>query len=190
MRQSSGAQSCKQGRDASGAADPSTSRATTPGRGQVETHADHRARGESLAERHAPLATVDAAEMTPYLWALLGMLSRRPSSTGTIEDKVDGFVNDLDTTLVNGSGAASKCTSKELTAAGKKAAAQLTCQAKVVGKNKTVGLSSCLAAAASRFSTAYGKAMTPGHCITSTDAMTVEGKVDMFVNDVTSTLAP
>jgi hypothetical protein len=59
-----------------------------------------------------------------------------------------------------------------------------------VGKNKTVGLSSCLAAAASRFSTAYGKAMTPGHCITSTDAMTVEGKVDMFVNDVTSTLAP
>jgi len=32
--------------------------------------------------------------------------------------------------------------------------------------------------------------MPPGHCITSTDAMTVEGKVDMFVNDVTSTLAP
>jgi hypothetical protein len=46
-------------------------------------HADHRARGESLAERHAPLATVDAAEMTPYVWAFLGMLSRRPSSTAS-----------------------------------------------------------------------------------------------------------
>ena len=115
---------------------------------------------------------------------------RTPTTAGTIEDKVDGFVNDLDTTLVNGSGAASKCTSKELAAAGKKAAAKLTCQAKAVGKNETVGLSSCLAAAAARFSTAYGKATAPGHCITSTDAMTVGGKVDTFVNDVTSTLAP
>jgi hypothetical protein len=112
------------------------------------------------------------------------------TDAATVEGEVDGFIGDLDTTLVNGSTAASKCTGKAWTAAGKKAAARLKCHAKAVAKGDATALAGCLATADAKFTAAYGKATMAADCINATDAPTVEGKVDAFTDDLRATLAP
>ena len=58
------------------------------------------------------------------------------TAEGTIETKVDNFINDLVTEINGGTGTptASKCSSKEIGAAGKKAGALLKCYAKAASK--------------------------------------------------------
>ena len=115
---------------------------------------------------------------------------RTTADAATIEGKVDAFVTDVADALVAGATAASKCTSKELAAAGKKTGAKAKCHAKAVAKNDPSGLPACLGAADTKFDAAYLKAMAVGGCLTVTDAATVEGKVDAFMADLKATLAP
>ena len=137
------------------------------------------------------LATAEMKFSTAYAKAVTAGDCRTSADAGTIEGKVDGLITGLDTTLDNGMMTASKCTSKEWTAAGKKAFAKLKCHAKAVAKNDTSALSACLDTAGMKFSTAYGKATTAGGCLNpAADAGTVEGQVDGFVDDVKATLAP
>ena len=69
--------------------------------------------------------------------------------------------------------AKSKCTGKQLSAAGKKAFAKAKCHAKAVGKGQPPD-STCLTTAEMKFSAAYGKAVNAGDCRTATSAGTVE----------------
>ncbi|HLY38299.1 MAG TPA: hypothetical protein VKU61_09705 [Candidatus Binatia bacterium] len=126
---------------------------------------------------------------TAYGKAVTAGDCRTTTDAGTIEGKVEGVITGLDTTLDNGMTTASKCTSKEWTAAGKKAFAKLKCHAKAVGKGQPTD-STCLMTAGTKFSAAYAKAIDAGSCLTSADAGTVEGQVDGFVDDVKATLAP
>ena len=112
------------------------------------------------------------------------------TDAGTVEGKVDSFITTLTNTLVAGSTMQSKCTSKELAASGKKAAAKVKCHAKAVAKGDTSSVPGCLTKAETKFSSAYAKAINAGGCINGTDAGTVEGQADTFVNDLKTTLAP
>ena len=85
--------------------------------------------------------------------------------------------------------ARSKCTSAEITAAGKKAAADAKCHANVVAKGDSSALSACLTKANTKFRAAYAKAAAKGDCINGTEPTTVEGKVATFTNDLVNTLA-
>ena len=82
----------------------------------------------------------------------------------------------------------SNCSSKELAAAGKKAAAQIACYVKAVTRDRSLRLSTCLRTAEARFGAAYSRAAAPGDCITMIDAATVGANVDAFVNDLTRLL--
>src|SRR5215813_9193798 len=107
---------------------------------------------------------------------------------GTIETKVDNFVNDVNSTLTSGPAAASKCTGAEIKAAGKKASCKLTLYSKAAAKAlavDTVKLAGC----ESKFSASYAKGVSQADCITNTSAGTIEGKVDAFVSDVNTELA-
>ena len=85
--------------------------------------------------------------------------------------------------------ARSKCTSAEIAAAGRKAAAYAKCHANVVAKGDSSALSACLTKADTKFRAAYVKAMTKGDCLNGTEATTVEGKVAGFTNDLVNTLS-
>ena len=82
----------------------------------------------------------------------------------------------------------SKCSAKQLAAAGRKAAGRLRCESKAVTKGKTSKRAGCLAATEPAFRGAFAKAVAAGDCRTTTDAAAVEGAVDAFVNDVVATL--
>src|SRR5262245_30483215 len=85
--------------------------------------------------------------------------------------------------------AQSKCGVAKTKAAGKKAAAKLTCLAKAVSKGTTPVDSTCLAKADVKFSTAFAKAeakvYVPG-CLSTGDASAIEGKVDSLLSDIDS----
>src|SRR5438552_9788969 len=82
--------------------------------------------------------------------------------------------------------AASKCTSKEVKATGKKA----SCKAAVFAKAAAKGLpadSAKLTACETKFSTAFTKAMGANDCNPGgASESTIESKVDAFVNDLSS----
>jgi hypothetical protein len=157
---------------------------------KAKCHSKAVTKGEPLPPDSPCLATAESKFTSAYGKAVDVGDCRTTTDAMTVENKVNGFISDLDTTLVNGSTAASKCTGKELAAAGKKASAKLKCHSKAVAKNDTTKLTDCLGAAETKFSSAYGKAIAAGDCINSTDAGTVEGKVNTFVDDVKGTLAP
>src|SRR5438552_11178474 len=85
--------------------------------------------------------------------------------------------------------AASKCTSKEVKATGKKA----SCKAAVFAKAAAKGLpadSAKLTACETKFSTAFTKAMGANDCNPGgASESTIETKVDAFVNDLNSEIA-
>ncbi len=82
----------------------------------------------------------------------------------------------------------SRCTAKQLAAAGQKAAALATCHSKAIAKGRTSALQACIGKVQSKFSTAYAKATRVGHCRTSTGAGTVETAVDAFIGELDTTL--
>ena len=79
--------------------------------------------------------------------------------------------------------AQSKCTGGEIGAAGKKAGGKAKCWAKATGKGLAVD-SLCLGNADTKFGASYSKAQSKGGCINSTDAGTIETKVDNFITDL------
>src|SRR5438552_4570794 len=105
---------------------------------------------------------------------------------GTIETKVDNFITDLVTEINGGTGTptASKCSSKELSAAGKKAGGVIKCYAKAVAKNDNTIIGPCIAAAQTKFGTSWGKATAAGVCNTAVNQSDIENKVDTFAADV------
>src|SRR5262245_47258093 len=136
------------------------------------------------------LAKTEASFGSAYASAIAAGGCRTAASAATVGGKVDGFVNDLLSMLVGGSGTASKCSSKELAAAGKKASAKIRCHSKAVGKGNGSKLPGCLAVAEAAFSKAYAKATAAGGCLEPVSATPVEGKVDAFVADLRATIAP
>ena len=109
---------------------------------------------------------------------------------GTIETKVDNFITDLVTEINGGTGTptASKCSSKELAAAGKKAGGVIKCYAKAVAKNDNTIIGPCIAAAQTKFGTSWGKATAAGVCNTAVNQSDIENKVDTFAADVNAEL--
>jgi hypothetical protein len=155
---------------------------------KVKCHA--KAVGKGQMTDSTCLTTAEMKFSTAYGKAVTAGDCRTTAAAGTVEGKVDSFIAALDTTLDNGMTTASKCTSKEWTAAGKKAFAKLKCHAKAAGKGQPTD-PTCLTTAETKFSAAYAKAVDAGMCLNpGADAGTVEGQVDGFVDDVKATLAP
>ena len=109
---------------------------------------------------------------------------------GTIETKVDNFITDLVTEINGGTGTptASKCSSKELSAAGKKAGGVIKCYAKAVAKNDNTIIGPCIAAAQTKFGTSWGKATAAADCNTTVSQGDIETKIDNFAADVNAEL--
>jgi len=108
---------------------------------------------------------------------------------GTIETKVDNFITDLVTEINGGTGTptASTCSSKELSAAGKKAGGVIKCYAKAAGKATPLD-TSCTGAAATKFGASWTKATAAGDCNTTVSQGDIETKVDNFAADVNAEL--
>jgi hypothetical protein len=136
------------------------------------------------------LATATGRFSAAYAKAVARADCLTGGSATTVEGEVDGFTGDLNTTVTGGSSGPSKCTSKELSAAGSKAGGKAKCYAKAASKNDTSGVAGCLAAAEVKFNTAFGKATGAGDCINTTSEDAVEGKVDSFISGLKGTLAP
>ncbi|TMB49669.1 MAG: hypothetical protein E6J60_12740, partial [Deltaproteobacteria bacterium] len=111
------------------------------------------------------------------------------TDAGTIETKVDNFITDLVTEINGGTGTptASKCSSKEIGAAGKKAGGLLKCYSKAASKALPLD-SACTGKAVSKFGASWTKATAAGGCLTTVDQGTIETKVDNFAADVNSEL--
>ncbi|HLY38300.1 MAG TPA: hypothetical protein VKU61_09710 [Candidatus Binatia bacterium] len=144
----------------------------------------------SRAKLPACVAKADATFAAAYARAIASGGCRTAVTAATVESAVDGFVADLGATLTGGSTAASKCTSRQLAAAGAKASAMLRCHAKAVAKGSSAKLAGCVASAAARFAKAYGKASGAGGCLEAVGAATVEDAVDAFVAATRATIAP
>src|SRR5882724_4752541 len=108
--------------------------------------------------------------------------------SGTIESKVDAFVDNV-RDIVNSSAAGpNRCDSKKIQAAGKKAGIKAKCHAKAVSKGVPVD-STCLANAEMKFSASISKAETAGpNCTHSGQTNTLESAVDAFINDASGEL--
>ncbi len=108
--------------------------------------------------------------------------------SGTIENKVDAFVDNV-RDIVNSSAAGpNPCDSKKIQAAGKKAGNKAKCHAKAASKGVPVD-STCLAKAETKFSASISKAETAGpSCTHSGQTNTLESAVDAFINDANGEL--
>ncbi len=115
-----------------------------------------------------------------------------PAATaGNVETTVNNYISNQTTQLAGASTGPSKCTSKAVAAAGKLASSEAACHGKSVGKGDPSTISPCVAAAKTKFETAYGKATGAGDCIMPTVTATdVEGTVDTFIGNLTTQLAP
>jgi hypothetical protein len=115
----------------------------------------------------------------------------KTTTAGTIETTVDDFITDLVTEINGNTGTptVSKCSSKELAAAGKKAGALLKCYAKAAAKGDSSIIAPCISTAQGKFGTAWTKAMAAGGCKSTVDQATIETKVDNFATDVNGQLA-
>jgi hypothetical protein len=112
---------------------------------------------------------------------------------GAIEAKVDALVQDLDD-LNAPPPNLSACDAAKVKAAGKKAAAKLTCHSKAVTKGLGVD-STCMAKAEVKFSQAVAKAEAKAAakslpCSGTGDAGTYESTIDAAVQDIVDESAP
>ena len=112
------------------------------------------------------------------------------ATAATVEGEVDAFTSDLNTTLTGGSSGPSKCTSKELSAAGGKAGGKAKCYSKAAAKNDTSGIAGCLSAVELKFGKGFDKATAAGDCINGTNVDIAESKVDSFIGTLKGSLAP
>jgi hypothetical protein len=106
---------------------------------------------------------------------------------GPIETKVDAFVDDIDTDL--SISIPNPCQSNKLKAVAKKAKCLLGIEAKEALKGDTpdeTKRQKCF----DKFAAAFAKAELGGGCTTTGDTGTIEGKVDVFVNNVDGMLNP
>jgi hypothetical protein len=100
-----------------------------------------------------------------------------------IESKVDTFVGDVDGMLLTSPpGPPSKCNAAKLKSAGKKAACLLGLEAKEATGSAAdpPKMQQCH----DKLSAAFAKNESKGGCATTGDAAAVEGRVDLFVDDV------
>jgi cysteine-rich repeat protein len=105
-----------------------------------------------------------------------------------IEAKVDALLADLNSSL--GGPGPSRCTSKKIQAAGKKAAAKAKCLSKAAGKGIPVD-PACLQKAEDKFTKAFTKAEASGDCVNATgDTAAIEARVDAFIADLVAELTP
>jgi hypothetical protein len=108
---------------------------------------------------------------------------------GAIETLVDAFIDTLRSHINGSAGGPSKCDSKKLAAATKKASGKAGCQAKAVGKGIAVD-AECLGKIEGKFVTAIGKAESGDDCTSTGQAVALEADVDAFIDDLVSALAP
>src|SRR3989442_14334194 len=99
-----------------------------------------KATSKGLAVDSTCLGTAETKFSTAYGKAVGKADCDSTVDAGTIETKVDNFINDLVTEINGGTGTptASKCSAGELKAAGKKAGGKFKCQAKAVSKGQPV----------------------------------------------------
>jgi len=111
------------------------------------------------------------------------------TAAGTIETKVDNFITDLVTEINGGTGTptASKCSSKELSAAGKKAGGFIKCYAKAAGKGIPLD-TTCMGGATTKFGASWTKATAAADCNTTVSQGDIETKIDNFAADVNAEL--
>ena len=106
---------------------------------------------------------------------------------GNIENKVDTFDTSLQS-LLEVSGAASKCTAAKFKEAGTKASCEIHCDAKSASKGTAVD-STCITKCQTKFAAACSKAEKKSDCHTTGDCITVEEQVDAFATDVAAELS-
>jgi hypothetical protein len=118
-----------------------------------------------------------------------------PGDAGSLEAKVDTFVADV-VGAVTGSPAGSilgasearTCVSTKLKAAGKKAAAKLTCTVLGETRDSVRAYTSCISRAEAAYDQKWGGAEATGGCATSSDKATIEAMVDALVSDAAGEL--
>jgi hypothetical protein len=111
---------------------------------------------------------------------------------GAITAKVNALVDDLHQAVNSGAGGPSKCDSKKIQTATKKAADKAGCHAKAVGKGIAVD-AACLTKAEGKFSSATAKnesGTTGATCTNTGQAAALEAIVDAFIADLVDELAP
>ena len=100
---------------------------------------------------------------------------------GTLFFGVEVFSMD-NVAFVHAGAAASKCAQSVLDAAGKKAKAETSCNAKALQNGVAVD-AACIQKAVDTFNKGFAKAQAAGDCQTDADGPTVEAAVDAFVAD-------
>ena len=104
-----------------------------------------------------------------------------------IEAKVDAFIASLRDTVNGSAPGPSKCDSKKLAAATKKAAAKAGCHSKATKKGDPLD-PACIQKAEDKFSKALGKAEGGDDCTSTGQATTLENAVDAFIADLVAEL--
>src|SRR6266446_67284 len=111
---------------------------------------------------------------------------------GTVASTVDAFVEDITRTVTGSTGGAfvaSKCNSKKIEAVVTKVAAKAKCESKAARKGTAVA-PRCLANADGKFGHAIGKAEGKDDCAQKGQRVTLEAKVDAFMDALMSQLQP
>ena len=104
-----------------------------------------------------------------------------------IEAKVDAFIASVRDTVNGSAPGPSKCDSKKLAAATKKAAAKAGCQSKAAKKGDPLD-PACLQKAEDKFTGALGKAEGGDDCTSTGQVNTLENAVDAFIADLVAEL--
>ncbi len=148
-----------------------------------------KATGKGLAVDGACLTSAETKFSASYGKATGKGDCTNGTTASTIETKVDNFITDLVTEVNGGTGTPtqSKCSSKEIGAAGKKAGGLLKCYSKAASKGLPLD-TACTGKAQTKFGAAWTKATSAGDCLTTVDQGTIETKVDNFAADVNSEL--
>jgi hypothetical protein len=109
--------------------------------------------------------------------------------TGTIQGKVDAFVDDIANTESVEGGPASACDGGKIKAVRSNAGCRLSLEAGAAKKGGTADpakVNTC----GTKMSSAFAKKELKPPCTSTSDTSTIQGKVDAFVNDVKSVLRP
>src|SRR5438094_5955430 len=148
-----------------------------------------KATGKGLAVDSACLSGAETKFSASYGKAVGKGDCTNGTTDSTIETKVDNFITDLVTEVNGGTGTPtqSKCSSKEIGAAGKKAGGFLKCYSKAASKGLPLD-TACTGKAQTKFGAAWTKATSAADCLTTVDQGTIETKVDNFAADVNSEL--
>jgi hypothetical protein len=158
-----------------------------------------RSRVKCYAKAVVTGATVDSACLATATtkfssaWAKLETTPndcRTTGDSGTVENHVDAFTDGLVTALEPNGNLPSKCTSKKLKAAAKKATAKGKCYSKAATKGAGVD-PLCLMKATDKFTASWAKFEGPGNdCLTTGDVSDIENAVDAFVSQLVGDLEP